>query len=356
MGNSASNKVETAVLLKPAMEGDLDKIKKLVGTFLATYNSSAHIVGHVDPASGNPKLQDFCNQQDPEGNNAIHGAVFTGHLEIVKYLVEGCGASLTIANKLGCSPLWLAAGYDRVEVLKYILSTVSTSADSCKEALLQTNTSGDTPLIAAASRGNLESCKLLLREASKHDDMVEELMTTGNKNGDTPLKVTISIASQQTSTDELVDLLLEHATERVANTKNQAGLTPLLVACERDDAKLLQKLVDHKANVSVQDSTGASPLAVAAFCGSKDVLALLLEMSKSKDGPGGQLLEQPNANGCTPLWLAARTGRPEVVEMLLKAGADPTIANKEGISPIDVAAKNKREKVLALFQKGKEES
>lgn len=333
-------------MLKPAMEGDLDKVKELVGTFLATYSNSH--VGHVDPAS-DPKLQAFVDQKDKEGNSAMHGAVFAGHLKIVAYLAECCGASLTIPNKLGCFPLWLAAGYDRAEVVTYLLSKL----DDSKQSLLATNSTGDTPLIAAASRGNLESCKLLLNEA-KSCGIAEELMATGNQNGDTALKVTISIASQQTSTEELVDLLLSHSTEDIVNTPNKAGLTPLLVACERDDVVLLQKLVDHKANLSVQDSSGASPLAVAAFCGSKEVLAALLKMNDSDSST--TLLEQPNTNGCTPLWLAARSGRPEVVEMLMKAGADPTVTNKDGISSIDVATKHKREKVLELFNKGREES
>jgi ankyrin repeat protein len=271
-------------------------------------------------------------------------------LDVLQYLVEDCGASLTLSNTLGCFPLWLAAGYDRVGVLAYILEKTA----DVQQALLQTNSSGDTPLIAAASRGNFEACKLLLQAAASSDAAaavdVEELMMTGNRNGDTALKVAISIASQEKDTTALIDLLLAHATEGVVNKPNHGGLTPLLVACERDDAKLFQKLVDRKANVTVQDVAGASPLAVAAFCGSKEVLAVLL-LNITADR-----LDQPNTNGCTPLWLAARSGRPDVVEMLLQAGADPTAANKEGLSPLDVAVKYKREPILTLFTKKLEEN
>jgi ankyrin repeat protein len=344
MGNALGTKAkkQETPLLKPAMEGDLESVKELVAAFRATDAS--------DGAS--PELQAFVDEPDKAGgNNAVHGAVFAGHLDVLQYLVEDCGASLTLSNTLGCFPLWLAAGYDRVGVLAYILEKTA----DVPQALLHTNSSGDTPLIAAASRGNFEACKLLLEAAASTDAAaavvdVEELMTTGNRNGDTALKVAISIASQEKDTTALIDLLLAHATERVVNKPNHGGLTPLLVACERDDATLFQKLVDRKANVTVQDAAGASPLAVAAFCGSKQVLAVLL-LNITADR-----LEQPNTNGCTPLWLAARSGRPDVVEMLLQAGADPTAANKEGLSPLDVAVKYKREPILTLLTKKLEES
>jgi ankyrin repeat protein len=339
MGNTftfGSSTKRKAVLLQPAIAGDLDKVKELVGTFLATYCSTSN-EGYVNPAS-DPKLHDFVNKLDPQGNNAMHGAVFAGHLEIVKYLVECCGASLTLPNNLGCFPLWLAAGYNRTQVLEYLLIKLD------DQALLQTNSSGDTPLVAAASRGNLDACKILLDQAKK-TKMVEKLMALNNQNGDTPLKVAIANSEGGTSAEELVDLLLTHTSDILLNTPNKIGLTPLLVACERDDDKLLAKLLDHNADITICDATGASPLAVAAFCGSKDVLAvLLLEKDFAQ-----LLLEQPNQNGCTPLWLAARSGRPQVVDMFLKAGADPTIKNKDGLSPIDAAIKYKRVEVSALF-------
>lgn len=334
MGNSFGSAKKEATLLPPSMAGDIDKVKKLVGIFLASYSTPN--VGHV---SSDPKLQAFVNQQDPEGNNAIHGAVFAGHLEIVKYLVDGCGASLTLSNNLGCAPLWLAAGYNRVNVLEFILAKL----DDPSEALLHCNSTGDTPLIAAASRGHLEACKILLTAAEKHNGLVDKLMTTGNRNDDTPLKVAIARAEEKS--DELMDFLLDHAGADL-NTPNKTGLTPVLVACERDDVKLLQKLLNHKADLTICDDKGASPLAVAAFCGNKEVLPILLRTNP-------ELLEKPNTNGCTPLWLAARSGRPEVVEILLKAGADPTIQNKDNISPVDAATKFKREQVSELFEKHK---
>jgi ankyrin repeat protein len=87
------------------------------------------------------------HQADLQGNNALHGAVFAGHLEIVKYLIEECGADPSCTNGMGCDAIWLSAGYDHVEVLEYLLSKLE--GDKRKEALLTTNNSKDSALLAA---------------------------------------------------------------------------------------------------------------------------------------------------------------------------------------------------------------
>ena len=53
--------------------------------------------------------------------------------------------------------------------------------------------------------------------------------------------------------------------------------------------------------------------------------------------------------GCTPLWLAARTGNLSMVELLMDAGADATIKNDENLTPQDVAVKFKKEKVAEYY-------
>ena len=120
MGNKASSPPPAAApLLQPAMEGDLDRVKQDVEDFLAMLQGPSGAAAAV-----HGRLATFLNQQDGAGNAAIHGAVFCGHLSLVQYLAEN-GASLELANGLGCTPLWLAAGYNRLEVLQYLMDHVS---------------------------------------------------------------------------------------------------------------------------------------------------------------------------------------------------------------------------------------
>lgn len=330
MGNAAA-KQPVAPLVEPALDGDLDRIKSLVGAFEAKYILS----NDQDSGFPDPKLVAFVNGQDASGNGAMHAAVFKGNLSIAEFL-HYCGASLITSNNMGCSPLWLAAGYNHIELVEWLLQHLPEDDTVRKEALMQTNTTGDSPLLAAASRGNLEVCQRLLDLAQEHN---VELKGQHNKSLDTPLSVTM--AGMEEPSPALVNLLADAS---IMNEPNSKGLTPLLVACERNWSKSVEALIEKGASLNVRDTTGNSPLAVAAFCGSHDVLELLIKREPA-------LLNEPSpSSGCTPLWLSVRAGHLQCCQTLLDSGADATVPNQEGLTPLDVATKHKRDEFVALLE------
>lgn len=291
---------------------------------------------------------------------------------------------LTLKNGLGCSPLWVAAGYDRVDCLEYLVDKLFErgGVEGLEAALLDANNTGDTPFLAAASRGNVAACRALLDSVEKSGaknaeklegiedldsfswDVKRRMLRTANDAGDTPLKV--AVASGQG--EEMLRLLLEadescdeHATTTTGSSngpdgddarrkcidrKNGAGLSPLIVACERNLPSAVGLLVDHGADPSVTDSRGRNALAIASFCGCADVVERLLGDPRL----GARLLDGGDDGGCTPLWLAARTGNLAVVELLAGAGADASIADaNEGLTPEGAAVKFKKERVVEYF-------
>jgi ankyrin repeat protein len=69
----------------------------------------------------------------------------------VSFLDESCGADLRMKNGLGCTPLWIAAGYNRIECLEYLITRVSQRIEHNKgdvfgQYLFDANDSGDSPL------------------------------------------------------------------------------------------------------------------------------------------------------------------------------------------------------------------
>lgn len=349
-----SSKPKDIGLLAPSMEGNLKEVKRLVGILIAE--------------KGN--VQERINSVDAAGNAAIHGAVFSGHLDVLSFLVEQCEADITIKNGLGCSPLWIAAGYDRLDCLEYLVEKLHES-NQLESQLLEVgaNTSGDTPFLAAASRGNVKACEGLLKCVEKfgkaEDDdecllIKANILRTSNNAGDTPLKV--AVASSQG--EDMIKYLLQvddtlgecskpsdnehssdYTTTKYVNRKNKIGLSPLIVACERNLPSVAELLLEHGADITILDEKGRNPLAIAAFCGCNDTVEFLLKQDQAKT----YLLNQKDLNGSTPAWLAARTGNLSILELLMDAGSDATITDNEGLSPQDVAIKYKKEKVIEYF-------
>ena len=340
MGQSISRSggAGNAALLQACISGDMQEVKRQVGRHIASDKCS---------------LADFVNQPcDSQGNAAVHGCAFGGHQDILQFLVEDCGAdALSARNDLGCSALWLAAGYGHVELLKYLLeriASVSSLVLSPAEIVMGENSTGDTPLLAAASRGHVEVCRLLCEAVEKHSGgSAADAIRRTNNSGDTPLAVAVGAGHG----DELLDLFLKYdatnsssSDNRALNMRNRNGLTPLMVACERNSAAIALKLIEAGA-LSLRDSNGACPLAVASFCGCDDVVEALLSIDFGK-----QLLnDQDKAGGCTPLWLASRTGNAKMVRLLLDAGADATIKNSDGLTPEEAAVKYDKKKVMEIF-------
>ena len=306
--SSSSSSLSLLLLVEPAMRGDLETLQTRVDDFvdmLAGPSGTACVIQAV--VKRDPRLAAFLNQTDSGGNAAIHGAVFGGHLEVVQYLTAQ-GASLDIVNGLGCSPVWLAAGYNRREVLELLLEHVHSA-----EALTTPNNTGDSPLLAAASKGHGEICRLLLSTAVKKHQMDQNtLVCHQNDSLDTPLSVAIANGFGENLWD-----LLYH--ESVVRHANRSGLTPLLIACERNDADVARRCLlineqtknNDEANdlCAARDAHGNSALAVAAFCGSDQVVECLLQASHN--ATSALLLNAASdTTGCTPLWLATGPDTP----------------------------------------------
>ena len=61
-------------------------------------------------------------------------------------------------------------------------------------------------------------------------------------------------------------------------------------------------------------------------------------------------LNHPANNGTTPLMTASHRGHPEVVRVLLAAGADKDLRNNGGKTALDLAIEEKKDACAALLR------
>ncbi|KAH3745355.1 Ankyrin repeat protein [Pelomyxa schiedti] len=195
---------------------------------------------------------------------------------------------------------------DSATVLK-ILCENNLSADTTGSA-----SGGDTPLFAASANGHPRVVELLLTKGRADPDRA--IATRG---GATPL-----FAACANGHAEVARVLLAKGRARVNKPKASSGATPLLVAAQKGHAAVVEVLIGvGHADVSLGiRPTGVpnSPSSPALYTSSSSAAS----SKKSGSGYGAGVQTNVKAAGATPLFVASQGGHAEVVELLIKAGAD----------------------------------
>lgn len=150
----------------------------------------------------------------------------------------------------------------------------------------------------------------------------------------------------------MVQLLLDAgANLNLATTRD--GDTPLIVACSEGRLKVAQKLIAAGGVVNGPNVGGWTPLIYAAYYGHKSIVELLLANNANINQTSQVLIDRIQITyqqqkgvmyrivfqtGCSALYRACTANRPEMVQLLLEAGADVNLATKDGRTPLAVAS------------------
>ncbi|KAI5102538.1 ankyrin repeat and SOCS box-containing protein 2 [Silurus meridionalis] len=211
------------------------------------------------------------------------------HLDCVRCLLEA-GADPDISNKNKETPLYKACEKESIDIVKVILAFGGSVNQRCHR--------GWTALHEAATRGNTQLCEILLQARAVID--------ATNAYGITPL-----IQAARHGRTNIVNFLISKGAG--VNLQSCEGTTALSEACKHGHTDTVEFLLRHHADANKGSKTGLLPVHFAAQHGHEEIVSLLLPVtSRSK-------LRQ---SGITPLHLAAEFNKENVVKFLIKSGCD----------------------------------
>ena len=123
----------------------------------------------------------------------------------------------------------------------------------------------------------------------------------------------------------------EPMTSKLSHKKilDRSGRTPVARACANDNIEqLAAELKERPHHLNEPDYARNTPLQIAALEGFVEPVRHLISE--------GCTVNCKNIDGDTPLIDAVENGHLQVVEILLKAGADPRMRNGKGFEPLDL--------------------
>ena len=303
------------------------------------------------------------NAAEPDGTTALHWAAYRDDLESADLLLKA-GAKVNAANDLGATPLWNASQNGSAAMVKRLLD----AGANPNLALL----AGETPVMVASRSG--------------YPKVVEELLAKGgnpNAHGTRGQTALMWAVSQQHP--EVVKVLIAHGVDLKARsdvynevmavpthgylpynlTVPHGGETALMFAARVGDLESAKLLIAAGANVNDADAWGVSATTLAEHSGFSDLVLFLLDKGADPNAASNgftalheaimrrdekvvaALLDhhadpnfpvktftptrrssddfhfEPALVGATPYWLAARFTEPNIMRLLVKAGADP---------------------------------
>ncbi|TWT79953.1 Ankyrin repeats (3 copies) [Planctomycetes bacterium CA13] len=141
---------------------------------------------------------------------------------------------------------------------------------------------------------------------------------------------------------QIVKLALDSGSD--PDAKDAQGHTAMHYAAFNGHTKVVEFLLGKGVDVNVVDGEGKTPLIHASSGPFNETVVFLLDHKAKIDHADA-------TEGFTALMMAAAEGQLEVVETLLKRGADPTTVDVDGETAEIFAANNGHSKVVAMIQK-----
>eukprot|EP00033_Pygsuia_biforma_P002757 GCRY01003046.1.p1 GENE.GCRY01003046.1~~GCRY01003046.1.p1 ORF type:complete len:146 (-),score=12.24 GCRY01003046.1:92-529(-) len=125
------------------------------------------------------------------------------------------------------------------------------------------------------------------------------------------------------------------------NKTNKSGQTPLIFASDNGNFACTKLLLDENVNPELKDNILENALHKGCYKGFADIVELLVSKVKN--------IDERNAYGETPLFLAVKGDHILIIHLLLKNKANPNAQNLRGEVPLNVALSVEAKELLGQF-------
>ena len=292
--------------------------------------------GHIDITQYLIEVQHYdINKTDNEGRTLVHHAAWSGNFDLVQYLITEQGLSPTAVDKNGSTALHYASLSLNLSLIKELITTYQLDPH-------QAGSNGKLPIHYAAESGDILLLELYVKTYKCS-------VSVTNNNG----RNIVHYSSSQGHS---------HFIKHIVNQYPELRTVHVLV--EKGHFNVLKYLIDNNyCNPNVTDHQDRTPLHVAVVADQFEILEYLLSKSIPSvsvvwlrdtkcllaDSPPTDIIYNPNnvhinlqdKDGNTPLHLASKHGRKNMISFLLKTSLSPSIllvANKKGQTPLHLAA------------------
>ncbi|KAI1362879.1 ankyrin repeat-containing domain protein [Xylaria arbuscula] len=286
----------------------------------------------ADYHSGHETLQKYIdagidiNTKNQNGFTLIHVAADDGTLDTFKLLHEN-GADILLVGENGETALHLAAANsDGYEILRYLLEQgVDLEAD-CERY--------GTPLMAAVRNGPLAT-RLLLERGARVNAISKSCVTHN----------ALQAAADRGSSD-IVRILLEAGAD--ANIRGGSSGSALCAAVMSGDQDSVMLLLDKEENINYAEGPKGSALEIAM----SHQLLEIAELFFQRDVDVNTIGRAKYGTGMgTPLIAAVDVGEIIAIEKLLELHADVNLFPTGGESPVQIAVRKGRQNIVEILVK-----
>ncbi|XP_014228709.1 serine/threonine-protein phosphatase 6 regulatory ankyrin repeat subunit A-like [Trichogramma pretiosum] len=188
---------------------------------------------------------------------------------------------------------------------------------------------GSSPLHLAQNNNKKEVVKLLLKNGAN--------LILADKDGTTPLHLICDRFIDEDWTEEFFEICSDRLQTVEIDVRNKEGHTPLSLALMSNSNKAVETLLRNGADPNLTNEEGQTPLHMIGGWTREVAVKTFLDISDAVNRP--VQVDARDNEGNRPLHVAAKRGSDDAIELLLRRGADPNLANEEGQTPLHLICK-----------------